>query len=154
MPDRPPIWIVVRKGEDPKKCTVAPLRGLPGIRFFRYPLRTPLPLADLSAPPILLAPDAPPLSPDDAGRPLLFLDANWRWAPKMQKAVGAIETRSIQGITTAYPRTSKSFDDPDGGLATVEAIVAALQITGGVWTDILDTYVWRDAFLTLNAAQF
>ena len=143
----PQVLIIVRRGEDPAKCTVRPLRGSPGLDFLPYPLR---PTPDLSRH-LLLAPDAPPLTPADAGRPLLLLDASWRHAAKMRKAVEPVETRSIPpGWRTAYPRRSKIHEDPDTGLATVEALFAALCILGCRDDALLRFYPWRDAFLDLN----
>ena len=147
---RPEILIVVRRGEDPAKCTVRPLRGAPGLDFLAYPLRQK---PDLSRH-LLLAPDAPPLSPADAGRPLLLLDASWRHAAKMRKAVEPVEARSIPpGWKTAYPRRSKTHEDPDAGLATVEALFAALCTLGFRDDSLLRFYPWRDAFLDLNRGR-
>ena len=58
--------------------------------------------------------------------------------------------RSIQGIRTAYPRSSKLFEDPDGGLATVEALYAAHRILGKDIHGLLDYYHWAEQFLLLN----
>ena len=143
----PEILIVVRRGEDPRQCTVRPLRGTPGLDFLPYPLRRQ---PDLSRH-LLLAPDAPPLAPADAGRPLLLLDASWRHAATMRKAVEPVEARSIpSGWLTAYPRRSKIHADPDTGLATVEALYAALCTLGLRDDALLHRYPWRDAFLDLN----
>ncbi|HOO20466.1 MAG TPA: DUF367 domain-containing protein, partial [Kiritimatiellia bacterium] len=112
-----------------------------------YPLRQK---PDLSRH-LLLAPDTPPLTRADAGRPLLLLDASWRHAGKMRRAVEPVEARSIPpGWRTAYPRRSKIHDDPDTGLATVEALFAALCILGFRDDSLLRHYSWRDAFLDLN----
>ena len=143
----PKVLIIVRRGEDPAKCTVRPLRGAPGLDFLPYPLRQK---PDLSRH-LLLAPDAPPLSLVDAGRPLLLLDASWRHAEKMRKAVEPVEARSIPpGWRTAYPRSSKIHADPDTGLATVEALFAALCMLGFRDDSLLRFYPWRAAFLELN----
>ncbi len=143
----PPVLILVRRGEDPRKCTVRPLRGDPGLDFLPYPLRQ---RPDLSLH-LLLAPDAPPLTPADAGRPLLLLDASWRHAATMRRAVEPVEARSIPpGWRTAYPRRSKIHDDPGTGLATVEALFAALCTLGFRDDSLLRFYPWRDAFLDLN----
>ena len=143
----PSVLIVVRRGEDPRKCTVRPLRGTPGLEFLPYPLRA---RPDLSRH-LLLAPDAPPLTPADAGRPLLLLDASWRHAAAMRKAVAPVEARSIPpGWLTAYPRRSKIHADPETGLATVEALYAALCTLGIRDDALLRFYPWRAAFLDLN----
>jgi pre-rRNA-processing protein TSR3 len=150
IPMPPPVLILVRRGEDPRKCTVRPLRGTPGLDFLPYPLRL---RPDLSRH-LLLAPDAPPLSPADAGRPLLLLDASWRHAVKMRKAVEPVETRSIPpGWQSAYPRRSKIHEDPDTGLATVEALFAALCTLGFRNDALLRFYPWRNQFLELNSTQ-
>ena len=146
----PPVLIVIRRGEDPAKCTVRPLRGTPGLDFLPYPLRR---RPDLSRH-LLLAPDAPPLSAADAGRPLLLLDASWRHAATMRRAVEPVETRSIPpGWQTAYPRRSKIHADPETGLATVEALFAALCTLGIRDDSLLRCYPWRAAFLELNHAR-
>ena len=143
----PQVLIVVRRGEDPAQCTVRPLRGTPGLDFLPYPLRQKPDLARH----LLLAPDALPLSPADAGRPLLLLDASWRNAAKMRKSVEPVDARSIPpGWQTAYPRRSKIHEDPDAGLATVEALFAALCTLGFRDDSLLRFYPWRDAFLELN----
>ena len=145
-----PVLIVVRRGEDPAKCTVRPLRGTPGLEFLPYPLRKK---PDLSRH-LLLAPEAPPLCSADTGRPLLLLDASWRHAAAMRKAVEPVEARSIpSGWQTAYPRRSKIHADPESGLATVEALFAALCTLGHRDDTLLRVYPWRTAFLELNRHQ-
>ena len=97
----------------------------------------------------LLAVDAPPLSPADAGRPLLLLDSTWRWLPQLLACVdGAPIARSIPGeLRTAYPRTSKVFEDPAAGLASIEALYVARKLLGDDDPSLLDGYHWKDAFL-------
>ncbi len=139
--------IIVRRGENRARCTIQPLRGTPGLDFLLYPLRQKV---DLSRH-LLLAPDAPPLTTADAGRPLLLLDANWRDAAKMRHAIEPVEARSIPpGWQTAYPRHSKIHADPDTGLATVEALFAATCVLGCRDDSLLRLYRWRNAFLALN----
>jgi pre-rRNA-processing protein TSR3 len=146
----PSVLIVIRRGEDPAQCTVRPLRGTPGLDFLPYPLRHKPDLARH----LLLVPGAPPLTPADAGRPLLLLDASWRHAAKMRPAVEPVESRSIPpGWQTAYPRRSKIHADPDTGLATVEALYAALCILGFRDDSLLRFYPWRENFLRINCRQ-
>lgn len=97
----------------------------------------------------LLAVDAPPLSTADAGRPLLLLDSTWRWLPQLLACVtGAPERRSIPGnLVTAYPRTSKVFEDPAAGLASIEALYVARALLGDDDPTLLDGYHWREQFL-------
>lgn len=103
---------------------------------------------------LLLAVDAPPLSTADAGKPLLLLDSTWRWLPRLRACVtGAPIPRSIPaGIATAYPRTSKVFDDPAGGLASIEALFLARAMLGDRDPALLAGYHWRDDFLARCAA--
>ena len=98
---------------------------------------------------LLLAVDAPPLSLADAGRPLLLLDSTWRWLPQVRACVvGTPIERSIPGpLRTAYPRVSKVFDDPAGGLASIEALYVARALLGDTDPSLLDGYHWKAAFL-------
>ncbi len=98
---------------------------------------------------VLLAVDAPPLSPADAGHPLLLLDSTWRWLPQlMAGVVGAPILRSIPGdAVTAYPRVSKVFDDPAQGLASIEALYLARRLLGDDDPSLLQGYRWKDEFL-------
>ena len=97
----------------------------------------------------VLAVDAPPLSPADAGRPLLLLDSTWRWLPQLQSCLdGEPIRRSIPGnVVTAYPRVSRSYEDPDGGLASVEALYLARRLLGDDDETLLDGYHWKAEFL-------
>lgn len=150
-PPPPLAWIVVRRGEAASKCTIRPLRGTPGLVFLRYPPPRPATPADFPDA-LLLAPGAPPLTAADATRPLLLLDASWRHARTMAKAYPGLETRSIPpGWRTAYPRHSKVSDDPADGLATVEALHAALALTGRRDDTLLARYPWAADYLRLNA---
>ena len=98
---------------------------------------------------ILLALDAPPLSPADAGRPLLLLDSTWRRLPQLEACLeGEPLRRSLPaGIKTAYPRVSKIFADPEGGLASVEALYMAKKILGDDDPAVLNDYRWKENFL-------
>ena len=149
----PPVlaWVAVRRGEAASKCTIRPLRGRPGLVFLRYPPPAPVAAGDFPGA-LLLTPGAPPLSAADAGRPLLLLDVSWRHARSMARAYPGIETRSIPpGWRTAYPRRSKVSEDPAEGLATVEALHAALAVTGRRDDTLLAHYRWAADFLRLNA---
>jgi pre-rRNA-processing protein TSR3 len=89
----------------------------------------------------------------DGDCPLLLLDASWRQAEKMRRAVGPMECRAIpSGWQTAYPRRSKTHEDPGRGLATVEALYAAFCTLGRRDDRLLAFYPWKDVFLALNAA--
>lgn len=142
----PPCLIVIHPRERRAKCTVRPLRGLPGFEFRRYPLREAIPSGY-----VRLGLGGPMLSHADADCGLLILDGTWRWAGKMEAQLADVPVRSLPTLQTAYPRNSKVFDDPDQGLATVEAIFAALTILGRPTEGVLDHYHWRSEFLQRNA---
>ena len=142
-----PVVVIRHPKERLAKCSLRPLHGRPGFTFlratkgFRYDATGHL----------LLAVDAPPLTAADAGHPLLLLDSTWRHLPALESCVtGAPLRRSLPGIRTAYPRISRVFTDPPQGLASVEALYAALAILGQEDQALLDGYHWREEFL----AQF
>jgi pre-rRNA-processing protein TSR3 len=62
--------------------------------------------------------------------------------------------RSLGGWETAYPRTSKLFEDPAAGLATIEALVAAYVQMGRPIEGLLEHYQWREEFLRGNSTMF
>lgn len=137
--------ILVHYKERRSKCTLEPLRGRPGLCFIDF-----APEARVSAEGhVVLAVDAPVISAADAGRPLMLLDATWRLLPALQRALhGTFVSRSLPpDLRTAYPRTSKLEPDPEAGLASVEALYAALVLLGRRDDTLLDAYRWREAFL-------
>jgi len=155
------VLVVQHYKENLKKCTVTPLRNRPDleIRIIR-PDPSGYPPLEISGG-ILLAVGAPPLSPEDrahleaAGeRRLVVIDANWAKVPVILRALRPREPlvrRSLgAGILTAYPRRSKLHEDPPEGLATVEAIAAALAILGAPDLSLFEGYPWAREFLDLN----
>ena len=50
-------------------------------------------------------------------------------------------------VRTAYPRVSKVFDDPQQGLASIEALYLAKRLLGDDDASLLDGYHWREEFL-------
>lgn len=142
----PPTLIVRHPKENPRKCSVLPLRGRSDLVFLTYPVKSPPPLESY----IRLAADGPALSPADADRGLLLMDGSWDWAAKMTRAFEAVPPRSLHGFQTAYPRVSKRGTDPCNGLATVEALFVAYHILGRPTEGLLDHYRWAADFLRLN----
>src|SRR5581483_5399134 len=111
-----PITIIVRHPkENPKKCSVLPLKGRADLRFLGYPVKDPPALEGY----VRLAAEGPPLSEADRGSGLLLLDGSWRWAGAMTAAFADVPPRSLAGYRSAYPRRSKQGTDPDNGLASV-----------------------------------
>jgi pre-rRNA-processing protein TSR3 len=114
-----PITIIVRDAkENPKKCSVLPLKGRADIAFFTHPAKALPPLAGY----IRLAADGPELSMADRECGILLLDGSWRSAGRMTRDFEHVPPRSLRGWVTAYPRVSKLGSDPDNGLASIEAL--------------------------------
>lgn len=145
----PPTIIVVHPKEKRSKCTVEPLRGREDFVFWKYPQRGDESLEGY----VRLGLGAPELSSNDAPSGLLVLDGTWRLADRMEADFADVPVRTLPPLETAYPRVSKLFDDPLGGLATVEAVYAALHILGRDVAGVLDEYHWREEFLTANAER-
>jgi pre-rRNA-processing protein TSR3 len=142
-----PVTLIVRHShENPRKCSVLPLRGRPDLVFLNYPVTQRPPLEGY----VRLAAEGPELSAADAAAGLLLLDGSWRWAAAMTRAFADVPPRSLHGWRTAYPRVSKQGTDPDNGLASVEALVAAYHVLGRPTAGLLDHYRWAAEFLALN----
>jgi pre-rRNA-processing protein TSR3 len=142
----PPTVIVRHSHENPRKCSILPLRGLPGLLFLNYPVAQRPALEGY----VRLAAEGPPLSAADAECGLLLLDGSWRWAASMTRDFADVPPRSLSGYHTAYPRASKRGTDPDNGLASVEALYVAYRILGRPTAGLLDQYRWVDEFLRRN----
>ena len=143
----PPTLIYRHKRENPAKCSLTPLEGRSDMIFLTYPYD---PLPDLSAY-LVLQVGAEPLTPDDAQKGLLLIDATWNLAAVMERACPKIEARSLPShFCTAYPRRQTGCPDPARGLASVEALYLAYRILQRPADDLLDGYYWKEAFLTLN----
>lgn len=142
----PPTVIVRHPKENPRKCSVLPLRGRPDLIFLGFPVTHRPPLEGY----LRLAAEGPPLSAADAGAGILLLDGSWRWAAAMNRDFLDIPPRSLHGYHTAYPRISKQGTDPDNGLASVEALFIAYHILGRPTVGLLDSYRWAEEFLRGN----
>jgi pre-rRNA-processing protein TSR3 len=142
----PPTVIVRHPNENPRKCSVLPLRGRPDLVFLSYPVKRRPPLGGY----VRLAAEGPPLSAADAGAGLLLLDGSWRWAGSMTRDFRDVPPRALHGYRTAYPRASKRGTDPDNGLASVEALFVAYHILGRPTAGLLGHYRWAAEFLHVN----
>ena len=146
MAELPRTLIVRHPKENPRKCSVLPLKGRPDLTFVPYPVKAPLDLTEY----IRLAADGPPLAAADKSSGILLLDGSWRWAGAMTRAFAHVPPRSLSGYQTAYPRVSKLGTDPDNGLASIEALYVAYHILGRATEGLLDHYHWASEFLRLN----
>ena len=116
--------------------------------FWKYPKRGIEPLDGY----VRLGLGGPQLTPADANQGLLILDGTWRYAAAMERDYADVPVRSLGVWQTAYPRTSKLFEDPAAGLATIEALVAAYVQMGRPIEGLLESYQWKAEFLERNAA--
>ena len=141
------ILILHDPREPAKKCSLTPLRGMEGVRFVsmgggeRFDVGRRL----------WLHPDGDELGPADRGTGLLLIDCTWRRLAKLSKRVdGEPIRRRLPHLVTAYPRRSKVTPDPEHGLASVEALYAAIAILDGPREELLAQYRWAPEFLSAN----
>lgn len=149
MTPRIPVVVIRHAKERISKCSLRHLHDREEITFFRATKTFTFDATDH----LLLAVDAPPLSPADAGHPLLLLDSTWRLLPRLHEHLtGTPIARSIpDGMAeTCYPRVSRNHEDPTRGLASVEALYLAKRLLGEEDPTLLDGYHWKNEFL----AQF
>jgi pre-rRNA-processing protein TSR3 len=142
----PPTVVVRHPRENVRKCSIWPLRDRADFVFLTHPVKE-LPRLDGY---IRLAAEGPELSVSDAGCGLLLLDSSWRWLELMTRPFLDVPPRSLKGYLTAFPRRSKLYDDPDNGLATVEALFLAHHILGRPTDGLLEHYRWAEEFLRIN----
>lgn len=140
-----PTTVIRHPKEKIRKCSLRFLHERPEMTFLRGKPGFQFDATGFT----LLAVEAPPLSLADSGRPLLLLDSTWRWLPQLLACVtGTPVLRSIPGdLRTAYPRVSKVFEDPEAGLASIEALYVARKLLGDDDATLLDGYHWKEAFL-------
>ena len=145
----PQVTVIRHPKERISKCSLRFLHDRPGFTFLRARPGFTFDATGFLA----LAVDAPVLSRADAGRPLLLLDSTWRYLPRLLACVrGEPITRSVpREVKTAYPRASRVFDDPEFGLASVEALYVALRLLGDDDPSLLDGYHWKAQFMTQPA---
>jgi len=168
----PRIVVIRHPKEKRSKCSLLPVEGREGTFFHRG---TPDFSFDATGF-LLLAPGAPEISHEDAFlsegelaafqgddraqyvfrdgqgraiRPVLLLDSVWRLLPGLRSLVhGSPLERSLPAwMKTAYPRVSKMTEDPSCGLASIEALYAALRLMGFDSPELLEGYYWRDGFM-------
>lgn len=147
-----PSTVIIRhKKENKKKCSLQYLKEHTNIPFYVYPKDF---LPDLKNH-ILLTLDGPVLTSADKAMGICLLDATWKHAQKMQKHVLAnypeIPFRSLPSeCMTAYPRKQTNCSNPKCGLASIEALFLAYLILDRDPLFLLDGYLWKQSFLSLN----
>jgi ribosome biogenesis protein Tsr3 len=156
--------IVLDRGETPNKCTIAALVGAGARPDFRVQrVRGEAQLSALRAP-ILLHPDGECLTKirEEPGvlatlSALAFVDSTWSRLPILLKRIPGPLPRFARippGFVTAYPRHSKYKSEPEGGLATIEAIFIAAALLGKWDLSLFSRFHFAGEFLRLNRARF
>ncbi|MCB9882855.1 MAG: hypothetical protein H6832_07230 [Planctomycetes bacterium] len=143
--DAPVAYLWRHYRENLRKCSLEPLVG--DTRFVFSVWRSGISIEATGC--IVLEIDAPVLTRSDAGSPFVLLDSTWRYLTKMRASVvGDCIPRSLPAsLGTAYPRTAKLSENPARGLASIEALYAALRIVGARDDALLASYHWGAEFL-------
>lgn len=141
-----PTIIYRHRKENRKKCTLTPIEKQDGFCFLTYPIDK---IEEKSA--LLLSLQGKELSFSDSHRDLLLLDSSWRNLPKMQNAIPCLETRTLpKDFKTAYPRRQADCEEPDRGLASIEALYIAFTILQRKKEYLLSQYHFKEKFLQMN----
>lgn len=151
MQFRPQTLIIRHRRENLKKCSLRGLETREDLLFYRYPVKAPLNLEGY----IYIQMGAPPLTKQDGNHSLLFLDATWKLAKKMEKTLQPNLSKCVRrsippGYVTAYPRRQDDCEDPQTGLATLEALYLAYHILGRSKEGLLEGYHFGSEFLKKN----
>ena len=140
--------ILRHKKENLKKCSLRGLEKRDDFIFFTYPKEITFNLDGY----VLLSQDGEDLKKEDQNKGLFLIDSTWRYLEKIMKIIPIdIEKRSIpKNYKTAYPRYQTDCQDPETGLASIEALYIAFKILNKNSDNLLDNYHWREKFLEMN----
>ncbi|MBM3193504.1 MAG: DTW domain-containing protein [Chlamydiae bacterium] len=143
-----PTIILRHRKENLKKCSLRGLENRDDMQFFTYPKDSLPPLSNY----ILLDMNAPLLSEKDKTFGIFLIDGTWNYAKKMTNSIKEpLIKRSLPNhFKTAYPRRQDSCDDPERGLASIEALFIAYSLLERTSDGLLDHYHWKDTFLKMN----
>lgn len=153
--------IVLDAGETANKCTIAPLADRADFRLF--PTRGEGPIGPLKAS-VLLHHEGECLTQLKAKLPnvttIASIDCVWRRLPKLAARLSwdngkaPAHGKIPSGFRTAYPRVGLPQHDPEGGLATIEALFVASAVLGNWDSSLLAKYYFGQKFIELNAKRF
>lgn len=160
MRNRPLTYeILVDKNENPRKCTVQPLKYRADFALRRFGRGKPV--GRLQAD-VLLHIEGEPLdqlaaADRDALGSVAVIDCHWKRCAAIMAQLERPWPRLARipdGFETAYPRRNLEGKDPDGGLATIEALFIAAAFLG-VWDEtLLKEYHFGTRFLEVNRDAF
>lgn len=145
--------LVVLDRESPRKCSIFPLKYRDDLIFISSEQILDEQISpDFFLGYLFLHVDGTPLTEQDRSSPLLLMDGSWKRAQALSKLphVSNLPKRSLQGVSTSYPRVSKLYAMPPTGLATVEALYIARLIQGREDDALLLHYHWREDFIRKN----
>lgn len=152
--------VIIDAGETVNKCTIAPLASRPDFRLLH--VKGPDPLGPLISP-ILLHHEGECITTLDpslkGGRVqgIATIDCVWnRLDVLIRRIAGPLPklVRIPNGFETAYPRRSAQNTDPEGGLATIEAIFVASALLGNWDVSLFSEYHFGRKFVELNQKLF
>jgi pre-rRNA-processing protein TSR3 len=154
--------ILRHRKENLKKCSLRGLETREDFEFFSYPNDlASFNKQDLTGFIYLTMNADTELSSDDSSAKGLFLiDATWKYAKIMESQIdlSKVICRKLPShFKTAYPRKNTLCNEPESGLASVEAIYIAHRIMNiesnqknPLIEGLLDNYYWKEQFLQIN----
>lgn len=152
-----PTIILRHRKENLKKCSLRGLENRKDLLFFTYPTTTPPSLKGY----VMLHLDkenTKELSLEDRDYGLFLLDSTWNYEAKMHDTIKKNHNliyRSLPtNFVTAYPRKQTACQEPERGLATIEALYIAYIILQRDPNELLKHYHWHEAFLKKNEESF
>lgn len=152
--------VILDSGETANKCTIAPLSSRSDFRITR--VKGPNTFGPMASQ-ILLHHEGKCLTEIKAAlaqpiQGIATIDCVWR---RLDGLVARIKgdlpalARIPEGFVTAYPRKSTLIDnDPDCGLATIEAIFVASALLDNWDVTLLSEYHFGREFVLLNQRRF
>lgn len=144
--------ILMDKKENPRKCTILPMKDREDfhIRYFKGAD----PIASFKADALLhIGGEDMATIPRGEITSIALIDCNWKLVePALKRVVRPLPrlVRIPEGFVTAYPRKNKEGKDPDGGLATIEALFIAASFLGNWDESLLEKYHFKTEFLEMN----
>lgn len=150
--------VVIDSSETANKCTILPLASRPDFHLIRIKKIKKLPTLNS---PILLHHEGECLTEIRKSlgqvQAIASIDCVWR---RLEGILARVErplprfARIPDGFQTAYPRKSSDNSDPDGGLATIEALFIAGALLGNWDATLLSKYYFGRKFVELNRNRF
>lgn len=149
--------VLVDRAETPNKCTILPLAYRTDFEILRFEPNQRLKALTGD---FFLHPEGRPLhqiSWEKRPAKISAVDCTWK---KLERLIARIDGpmptlgRIPDGFVTAYPRRDKKGEDPEAGLATIEALFIAAAFVGTWDESLLARYHFAERFLEANRATF